>query len=73
MSAERIFISEGVRKEEFIFCSTASLFAGALYLFGMNTPFAGNVLLWVIFLQKEIFFGRRVPEKGGNEQCMLEL
>lgn len=25
MSAERIFISEGVRKEEFIFCSTASL------------------------------------------------
>ncbi len=43
MSAERIFISEGVRKEEFIFCSTASLFAGALYLYGMNTPFAGNV------------------------------
>lgn len=43
MSAERIFISEGVRKEECIFCSTASLFAGALYLYGMNTPFAGNV------------------------------
>ncbi len=43
MSAERIFISEGVRKEEFIFCSTASLFAGALYLYSMNTPFAGNV------------------------------
>ena len=43
MSAERIFISEGVRKEEFIFCVTASLFAGALYLYGMNTHFAGFV------------------------------
>lgn len=43
MSAERIFISEGAGKEEHIFCSTASLFAGTLYLFGMNTPFAGIV------------------------------
>ena len=43
MSAERIFISEGVRKEDFLFTPTASLFAGALYLFGMNTPFAGIV------------------------------
>lgn len=43
MSAERIFISEGAGKEEYIFCSTAPLFAGTLYLFGMNTPFAGIV------------------------------
>ncbi|WP_299412575.1 hypothetical protein [uncultured Dialister sp.] len=43
MSAERIFISEGAGKEEHIFCLTASLFAGTLYLFGMNTPFAGIV------------------------------
>ena len=43
MSAERIHISEDIQSRKAVFCSPASLFAGALYLFGMNTPFAGIV------------------------------